>query len=507
MAAALDARSARQVDSSGDGLARHARTRCAGRPTVDCGLAGTVMRFVPPVAALADGPVHVRRRPARPDPADGRGPRARCAGSGSTSTTAAAAACRSPSAGPARSRGGQVVIDASASSQFVSALLLAGARYDEGVDVLHDGKPVPVAPPHRHDGRRAPRARRRASTTTSRTGGAVQPGPVRAVDVTIEPDLSNAAPFLAVGAVTGGPGHGRAAGRAATTQAGDRLREILDADGRRRSTSTTRGLTRHRRPARCRASTSTCTTSASSRRRSPRSPRSPTSPSVLRGVGAHPRPRDRPARARWRPSSPRLGGDVAERPDGLEIRPAAAARRGLPHLRRPPDGPRRRDPRARRPRRAGGGRRHHRQDLPRLPGRLVRARSGAEDRWPAGAATSTSSRSRSTGPAGAPGRAPRSARRYDDAVDAVVVTVDRGRLHLPARRRRGRRRHRDEVPAAGPQGRRRRRPGPAGRRRLGRRRRAGPDRRGRRAHDRAAPHRRRRRPRRAGRSSPTPTSS
>ena len=42
--------------------------------------------------------------------------------------------------------GGRVTIDASASSQFVSALLLAGARYDEGVDVLHDGKPVPSLP-------------------------------------------------------------------------------------------------------------------------------------------------------------------------------------------------------------------------------------------------------------------------------------------------------------------------------------------------------------------------
>ncbi len=43
-------------------------------------------------------------------------------------------------------RGGKVTIDASASSQFVSALLLAGARYDEGVDVRHDGKPVPSLP-------------------------------------------------------------------------------------------------------------------------------------------------------------------------------------------------------------------------------------------------------------------------------------------------------------------------------------------------------------------------
>ena len=42
--------------------------------------------------------------------------------------------------------GGTVVVDASASSQFISALLLAGARYDAGVDVRHDGKPVPSLP-------------------------------------------------------------------------------------------------------------------------------------------------------------------------------------------------------------------------------------------------------------------------------------------------------------------------------------------------------------------------
>ena len=42
--------------------------------------------------------------------------------------------------------GGTVTIDASASSQFVSALLLAGARYDHGVDVRHVGKPVPSLP-------------------------------------------------------------------------------------------------------------------------------------------------------------------------------------------------------------------------------------------------------------------------------------------------------------------------------------------------------------------------
>ena len=112
---------------------------------VDCGLAGTVMRFVPPVAALShgtvsfDGDPHMRTRPigevllalrhlgVEVDD-DGRGALPfRLRGHGSV-------------------RGGRVVLDASQSSQFVSALLLAGVRYDEGVDVRHDGKPIPSLP-------------------------------------------------------------------------------------------------------------------------------------------------------------------------------------------------------------------------------------------------------------------------------------------------------------------------------------------------------------------------
>jgi 3-phosphoshikimate 1-carboxyvinyltransferase len=99
--------------------------------------------------------------------------------------------------------GGEVVIDASASSQFVSGLLLSGARYDKGVTVVHDGKPVPSLP---HID---------MSVAMLRTAGVevddgeantwrVTPGPVAARDWAVEPDLSNAAVFLAAAAVTGG---------------------------------------------------------------------------------------------------------------------------------------------------------------------------------------------------------------------------------------------------------------------------------------------------------------
>src|SRR5690349_10461715 len=112
---------------------------------VDCGLAGTVMRFVPPVAGLArgtvrfDGDPHMRLRPVGPMLAalSSLGVRIEDGGRGALPFTVH---------GGGSVPGGTVTIDASASSQFVSALLLAGARYEQGVDVRHVGKPVPSLP-------------------------------------------------------------------------------------------------------------------------------------------------------------------------------------------------------------------------------------------------------------------------------------------------------------------------------------------------------------------------
>jgi 3-phosphoshikimate 1-carboxyvinyltransferase len=121
------------------------------------------------------------------------------------------------------------VIDASASSQFVSALLLAGARYDAGVDVRHDGKPVPSLP---HIEMTVAMLREHGVDVDDSDANrwAVAPGSIRPVDHLIEPDLSNAAPFLALAAVTGGSVTVRDWPRQ-TTQAGDALREILTAMG------------------------------------------------------------------------------------------------------------------------------------------------------------------------------------------------------------------------------------------------------------------------------------
>lgn len=191
--------------------------------TIDCGLAGTVMRFVPPLAALADGEVafdadeQAYRRPMDvllnalrdcgatvPDDA----------------TTLPFRLTGRPDL-----PGGVITIDASTSSQFVSALLLAGARFAQGLDLRHDGKDVP-SQPHIDMTVAMLRERGVAVDDSEPARWVVSPGPIAPIDVDIEPDLSNAAPFLAAAAITGGtvtvPNWPER-----THQPGDQLREIL----------------------------------------------------------------------------------------------------------------------------------------------------------------------------------------------------------------------------------------------------------------------------------------
>ena len=194
--------------------------------TVDCGLAGTVMRFVPPVAALStgtvrfDGDPHMRNRPVGEVLGALRSLGVRVSDGDRLPFTVS---------GTGAVPGGTVVVDASASSQFVSALLLAGARYQRGVDVRHDGKPVP-SQPHIDMTVGMLREHGVAVDDSDANRWTVAPGPVHALDRDIEPDLSNAAPFLALAAVTGGrltvPGWPRT-----TTQPGDQLRGILELMG------------------------------------------------------------------------------------------------------------------------------------------------------------------------------------------------------------------------------------------------------------------------------------
>jgi 3-phosphoshikimate 1-carboxyvinyltransferase len=196
--------------------------------TVDCGLAGTVMRFLPPVAALStgrvrfDGDPQARRRPMAPIIAALRelGAVVEDDDRGSLPFTVV---------GAGRVPGGTVAIDASASSQFISALLLAAPRFDHGVTVVHRGEPVPSEP---HIGMTVEALRDAGAVVDDADPDTwrVEPGEIHPLEVQVEPDLSNAAPFLAAALVTGGtvavpgwPQH--------TSQAGDALRDILDAMG------------------------------------------------------------------------------------------------------------------------------------------------------------------------------------------------------------------------------------------------------------------------------------
>ncbi|MBD8506629.1 3-phosphoshikimate 1-carboxyvinyltransferase [Hoyosella sp. G463] len=192
---------------------------------IDCGLAGTVMRFLPGVAALASGAVRfdgdeqARVRPQGVTLDALRALGADVEGSALPFTVRGTGAVR----------GGEVTIDASGSSQFVSGLLLAGARFEQGVTVRHSGGKVPSTP---HIDMTVEMLAQ-AGVTVERpepTTWRIAPTPVAATTWDIEPDLSNATPFLAAAAVTGGsvtvPGWPKE-----TTQAGDQIRVLLERMG------------------------------------------------------------------------------------------------------------------------------------------------------------------------------------------------------------------------------------------------------------------------------------
>ncbi len=215
------------IQGAGDHLAdwRVTPAPLRGPATVDCGLAGTVMRFLPALAAMADGPVTfdgdpaARRRPMATVLDALRRLGARIDGERLPFTVHGAGALP----------GGTVEIDASASSQFVSGLLLSGASFTDGVRVVHRGGALPSLPHIEMTVATLRSVGVRVDDTTP-DEWLVQPGPVAPWTAVIEPDLSNATPFLAAAAVTGGT-VSIPAWPAATTQAGDAIREVLTGMG------------------------------------------------------------------------------------------------------------------------------------------------------------------------------------------------------------------------------------------------------------------------------------
>ncbi|MCW2720508.1 3-phosphoshikimate 1-carboxyvinyltransferase [Pseudonocardia sp.] len=299
------------VDGEHVSFAPHDGLRGGG--TVDCGLAGTVMRFVPPAAALAAGPVafdgdeHARTRPMGTVLDALRALGARIDGSALPFTLY----------GDGGLPGGGVVIDASASSQFVSGLLLSAARYDKGVTVHHDGRPVPSLP------------HIEMTVDMLRTAGVdvddsepdtwrVAPGPIRARDWVVEPDLSNAAVFLAAAAVTGG--RVTVAGwPAGSTQPGVEILSVLAQAGCTVE-AVDDGMTVTGPD--CLAGVDVDLHDASELTPTVAAVAAlATSPSRIRGV-AHIRGHETDRLAALVAEITALGGDAHETPDGLEIRPA-----------------------------------------------------------------------------------------------------------------------------------------------------------------------------------------
>lgn len=192
---------------------------------IHCGLAGTVMRFVPPAAALASGTVFFDGDPqARVRPMSTLLDALRALGVDVSGD-------RLPFTveGTGRVRGGLVELDASASSQFVSGLLLVGARFDEGLVVRHVGGRLPSMPHIEMTVSMLRQAGVKVDTSVSNEWR-VAPSLIDGRIWPIEPDLSNATPFLAAAAVTGGTVtvHNWPL---ETNQAGDAIRGILQSMG------------------------------------------------------------------------------------------------------------------------------------------------------------------------------------------------------------------------------------------------------------------------------------
>ena len=325
MARALTALGARIDTDATPGTWRVAPGRPAGDARVDVGNAGTVMRFVPAVAALSaatvefHGDARASQRPVAPILAALRE-------LGAVIDDGGRGAVPFAVRGTGSLAGGAVTLDASASSQFVSGLLLAGPRFDKGVEVRHRGRRVPSAPHIAMTVQMLRAAGAEVETASMHNDPAgphvvdtwrVHPGPVRAGTIAVEPDVVNAAPFLAAALVTGGTvaiggwpwqttqpaGHTldlltRLGGRCETTDGG------LAVTG----TGTIHGITADLGDVPELASVLAALAALAD------------SPSRLTGIG-HIRQQETDRLAALATEINGLGGDVAELPDGLAIRP------------------------------------------------------------------------------------------------------------------------------------------------------------------------------------------
>ncbi|HEX3712021.1 MAG TPA: 3-phosphoshikimate 1-carboxyvinyltransferase [Trebonia sp.] len=290
------------------------------RVRLDVGNAGTVMRFLPAVAALTpaavdfDGDPRARERPVGALLAALRG-------LGVSIDDGGRGALPFTVLGTGSVPGGPVTLDASGSSQLVSGLLLAAPRFTAGVSVRHSGPPVPSLP-HIEMTIRMLRGAGAAVEAGSSDGDRpdswhVAPGRLELGDFTVEPDLSNAGPFLAAALVTGGSVTIRH-WPADSLQAADAILDVITRMGAAVSrdeagltvtgSGTVNGIDADLRdiPELCLPLTAVAALASG--------------PSTFTGVG-HTRAQETDRLAAIAKEINALGGDVTELPDGLTVRP------------------------------------------------------------------------------------------------------------------------------------------------------------------------------------------
>lgn len=202
--------------------------KLSGPAKVDVGNAGTVMRFLPPVAALAtgaisfDGDPRSHERPLGPIIAalENLGVQIEHGGRYSLPLQIKATG---------ELIGGEIDIDASTSSQFISALLLVAPSTKKGITVRHVGKHLPSQPHIDMTIQMLKQFGAQVVVSKSSEGfpqWQVSPCELNGVDLIIEPDLSNAAPFMAAAMICGGEVTIKNWPKE-TAQPGDQLREIF----------------------------------------------------------------------------------------------------------------------------------------------------------------------------------------------------------------------------------------------------------------------------------------
>lgn len=191
---------------AGDGNGAHVTS--TSHRDVDCGLAGTVMRFVPPLAALLagtthfDGDPHSRNRPMGPVIGALRALGIRVDDDGAA---ALPFTVHGPTDG-AGVEGGELRVDATGSSQFVTAMLLVGSQFRDGLTLVHESATGAAVPSMPHVEMTVETLRQVGVIVDDSAPDrwVVEPGPIHAFDVRVEQDLSNAGPFLAAAVVTAG---------------------------------------------------------------------------------------------------------------------------------------------------------------------------------------------------------------------------------------------------------------------------------------------------------------